>query len=79
MKFIKIYQHNGNDFYLINLANVTHVVVNQKAGSCLIHLTNSQQITCLPIQGHAVLTQISEYNRQLVEYMTLEPNTEDEF
>lgn len=79
MKFIKISQQNKKDFFLINLANIDYVAVNQKAGSCMIHLSSGKTITCMPYQGGQLLTQISEYNRQLLEYFVPNEPVEDNF
>lgn len=79
MKFIKIYQQNQKDFILINLANVSHVVVNDKSRTCLVHLINKMQITCFPTQVHSLLMQISEYNRQVIEHMTTDEYDEVDF
>lgn len=79
MKFIKIYQHNGSDFLLVNLANVDYVAVNKKAGTCKLFFSSKNSVSCFPPHTKALLDQISEYNRQIIEYLISEPNTEDNF
>ena len=79
MKFIKVDQHNGSDFYLINLANVTHVIANKKSGTCKIVLTNKEEITCFPIQARQVLEGISKYNDLLDRAVIGYSQAEEEF
>lgn len=77
MKFIKIPQHNNKDFHLINLSQIAYVACNDKSHTCKIFLTNKETITLFPQQTHSFLTQISEYNRQVVTYLMSEISEED--
>ncbi len=79
MKFIKIYQQNGSDFLLVNLANVDYVAVNKKSGTCKLFFTGKNSVSSFPPHTKAVLDQISEYNRQIIEYLTLEKISEEDF
>ena len=77
--FIKLYSQNNRDFFLVNLANITHVSVNKKSGTCMVSLINKQTITCFPVQASSLLKQISEYNRKMNVYLANEQSEEMEF
>ncbi len=79
MKFIKVVQQETQNILLINLANVDYVLVDRKTSSCTIRMSSQANINCAQDQVKGILDQISEYNRQIIEYLTLEPNTQDDF
>lgn len=77
MKFIKIPTQNKKDFFLINLNQITYIAVNQKSNTCKLFFNGAASITLFPHQVHALLTQISEYNRQIVTHWTKDLIEED--
>lgn len=64
MKFVKINQQNGRDFFLINLANVNYIATNQKSSTCKIFFANNQSVTLFPPESVKVLKTISEMREQ---------------
>ena len=79
MKFIKVYQQDERFFNLINLANVTHITSDKVRGTCQVFLTTGDCLSFEQPSSDTVLKQISEYNRQVIEHLTADTITEDDF
>lgn len=73
MKFVKVYQSNQQDFLLVNLANVDYVDVNKLTGTCELLLSSGATLTVKTPNSKTLLSQISEYNRQIIEHLSTEP------
>lgn len=79
MKFIKVYHQNRADFSLINLANVDSIDVMRTTGTIAILLSSGNVLSVPHSESPALLKQVSEYNRQIIEYLIREDLEEPSF
>lgn len=79
MKFIKVYQQNGKDFFIINSANISHLMVNNKSGTCQVVMNNKDRLTLFPQHASKLLTELSELNNRLTIIEDNYTTTEEDF
>ena len=79
MKFIKVTKQQPRFFNLVNLANIDYINVDKELGTCQIFFSNGRCLNCEGLHSKAVLDQVSEYNRQVIEHLTTSDIQEDNF
>ena len=79
MKFIKVYQQNQNDFFLINIESICYVQVEKSLGRCRIFLANGEAFTMINEGAKQLLIELSNHSLPLFGNYQAHTSTQEEF